>query len=176
MLNLVLWAVQGQGLSPSHYGLAMGAAGLGGLLGTATALKLADGLGLGRAFAVSLVLSCGTPVLVFLGGHRGLTLGLLLAAVMFVSGVGLGNANVDYLTMRQTAIPESQLTRAAGAYTQLMYGSIPLGSAAAGLLGRHWGTHVATGVGALGMLASALPMFAPAILRLRHTGSLQPQD
>lgn len=62
-LNLVLWAVQGQGLSPSRYGLAMGAAGLGGLVGTATALRLDQALGLGKAFAVSLLLSCGVPLL-----------------------------------------------------------------------------------------------------------------
>lgn len=168
-LNLVLWAVQQQGLTPSRYGLAMGAAGIGGIIGTATALQLADRLGLGRAFAFSLALSCGAPLLVVLGDLHGLSLTLLLTIVMLLSGIGLGNANVYSLTMRQTAIPADQLTRSAGAYTQLMYGSIPVGSALAGALGQHWGTKHATLAGATLMLASALPMLSRKIVQLRDT-------
>lgn len=168
-LDLVLWAVQQQGLTPSRYGLAMGAAGIGGIIGTATALQLADRLGLGRAFAFSLALSCGAPLLVVLGDLHGLSLTLLLAIVMLLSGIGLGNANVYSLTMRQTAIPANQLTRSAGAYTQLMYGSIPVGSALAGALGQHWGTKHATLAGATLMLASALPMLSRKIVQLRDT-------
>lgn len=171
-LNLVLWAVQHQGLTPARYGLAMGAAGVGGVIGTATALRLADRLGLGRAFAASLALSCGAPLLVVVGDLRDIGLALLLAVVMLLSGIGLGNANVYSLTMRQTAIPADQLTRSAGAYTQLMYGSIPVGSALAGVLGQHWGTRAATLAGACLMLASALPMLSRRILRLRDTGSV----
>lgn len=63
VLNLVIWAVQQQDVDPGAYGLALAAAGVGGLLGTLTALKLVDRLGLGRAFAVSLLLSCLAPVL-----------------------------------------------------------------------------------------------------------------
>lgn len=167
-LNLVLWAVQGQGLTPSRYGLAMGAAGIGGLIGTATALQLERGLGLGKAFAVSLLLSCGVPLLAVAGDLHGAALTAVLAGIMLLSGVGLGNANVYSLTMRQTAIPKDQLTRSAGAYSQVMYGSIPVGSALAGLLGQHYGTRAAVLVGAIGMLCSMLPMLSRKVLQLRH--------
>lgn len=62
-LNLVLWAVQSQQLSEAGFGVALSAGGIGGLLATLTALSLSRRLGLGRAFAVSLVLSCGVPLL-----------------------------------------------------------------------------------------------------------------
>ena len=62
VINLVLWAVQEQGVSPGAYGLALSAAGLGALVGTLTALRLADRLGFGRAFAASLLLSCFAPL------------------------------------------------------------------------------------------------------------------
>ncbi|MFZ2626054.1 MAG: MFS transporter [Propionibacterium sp.] len=167
-LNLVLWAVQGQGLTPSRYGLAMGAAGIGGLIGTATALHLERVLGLGKAFAVSLLLSCGVPLLAVAGDLHGSALAAVLGGIMLLSGVGLGNANVYSLTMRQTAIPKDQLTRSAGAYTQVMYGSIPIGSALAGLLGQHYGTRTAVLAGAIGMLCSTLPMLSRKVLQLRH--------
>lgn len=157
-LDLVLWAVKEQHLSTTAYGLAMGAGGVGGLIGTLTALSLAEHLGLGRAFIASLILSCGIPILVVVWAAQGLTLGVIIAAVMLTSGIGLGNANVYSLTLRQSAIPRTQLTRSAGAYTQVMYGSIPLGGALAGVLGQSLGTRYATAVGALLLACSILPM------------------
>lgn len=157
-LNLVLWAVREQHLSTTAYGLAMGAGGVGGLIGTLTALRLADQFGLGRAFIASLSLSCGLPILTVAWSSHGLALGLVIAAVMLASGIGLGNANVYSLTLRQAAIPRDQLTRSAGAYTQVMYGSIPLGSGLAGVLGESLGTRPAAATGALLLASSLLPM------------------
>ena len=60
--GLVLWAIQGRQVPPGAYGLALSAAGIGALIGTLTALRLGDRLGFGRAFAVSLLLSCFVPL------------------------------------------------------------------------------------------------------------------
>lgn len=165
-LNLVLWAVKGQHLSTTAYGLAMGAGGIGGLIGTLTALRLSDRLGLGKAFIASLALSCGIPLLAVLWPAHGWTLAAILAAVMLVSGIGLGNANVYSLTLRQSAIPREQLTRSAGAYTQVMYGSIPLGGILAGALGEWLGTRGAAATGALLLAGSIAPMLTRAIRTL----------
>ena len=61
-IDLVLWAIQGRQVPPGAYGLALSAAGFGALIGTLTALRLGDRLGFGRAFAVSLLLSCFVPL------------------------------------------------------------------------------------------------------------------
>jgi MFS family permease len=61
-INLVLWMVQGRQVTPAAYGLALSAGGVGAVLGTLTALRLADRLGFGRAFAASLLLSCFVPL------------------------------------------------------------------------------------------------------------------
>ncbi|MBM6404450.1 MFS transporter [Phycicoccus sp. CSK15P-2] len=167
VINLILWAVQEQGVSAGAYGLALSMAGVGGLLGTLTALRLAAGLGFGRAFAASLVLSCGTPVLMALWPTDGIALAVVIGAVMLVSGVGLGNANVYSVTMRQTLIPETQLSRSAGAYTQVMYGSIPIGAALAGIVGETLGTRSGVVLGGLGIVVSALPMMTSAVRSLR---------
>lgn len=171
LINLVLWAVRGQEVSPAAYGLALSAGGVGGLIGTLVALRLMDRLGLGRAFLTSLVLSCGAPLLTGLFDLRGMTLAVLIAVVSLIGGIGLGNANVYSLTLRQSVIPDHVLTRSAGAYTQIMYGSIPLGALLAGLTGTTAGPRFGVVAGAIGMTASALPMTARVVRTLRT-----PQD
>lgn len=86
---------------------------------------------------------------------------------MLASGIGLGNANVYSLTLRQQIIPDNQLARSAGAYTQLMYGSIPIGSALAGLIGATAGSRTGVILGGLGMILSTAPMLTRKILTLR---------
>ncbi|MDD9371720.1 MAG: MFS transporter [Acidimicrobiales bacterium] len=173
LLNLVLWAIKEQDVTESAFGAALTAAGLGGLLGTLTALRLAGRLGFGRAFAASLVLSCFIPLLAGVWSLTGGALASYLALVMLISAVGLGNANVYSLTMRQLVIPEGQLSRSAGAYTQVMYGSIPIGAALAGLIGETLGTRAGVLVGATGLAISALPMMTRRIraLDLDHMSS-----
>lgn len=166
-LNMLLWAVQQQHLPTSTYGVAIGAAGIGGLIGTATALKLTDRWGLGPAFVASLILSCGTPLLAAAWPLNGTPLATVLTLVMLVSGFGLGNANVYSVTLRQAVIAQDQLTRSAGAYTQVMYGVIPIGAAVAGLLGASLGPRGATVAGAAGLTLSISPMLTRAILTLK---------
>lgn len=175
-LNLVLWAVQFQGVSAGAYGLALAAGGVGGLLGTLTALALADRVGLGRAFALSLGLSCGVPLLTAAWSLTGLALAGVIAAVMFVAGIGLGNANVYSLTLRQTVIPATQLARSGGAYSQVMYGSIPIGEALAGVIGETLGTRTGVFLGAAGLVLSALPMLSRRILALKSTHAARDQE
>jgi MFS family permease len=166
-INLVLWAVQAQGVSPAGYGLALSAGGVGALLGTLTALRLADRLGFGRAFAISLVLSCFVPLLLVVAPLRSIALAVVIGGVMLVAGIGLGNANVYSLTLRQTVIPRVLLARSGGAYRQVMYGSIPVGSALAGVAGELIGTRAAVLIGGVGLALSALPMFTRRIRALR---------
>jgi Na+/melibiose symporter-like transporter len=165
-INLVLWLVQGRGVSPGEYGLALSAEGVGAVLGTLTALQLAHRLGFGRAFAVSLLLSCFVPLLLAALPLSGSALAVAAGAVLLIAGLGLGNANIYSLTLRQTVIPGHELARTVGAYRQVMYGSIPIGSAAAGVIGQAAGTHTGVVVGTLGLALSALPMLARRIRTL----------
>lgn len=176
LINLVLWAVRSQGVSPAAYGLALSAGGVGGLIGTLLALNLMDRLGLGRAFLASLVLSCGAPLLTGLFDIRGLALGIVIAAVSLIAGIGLGNANIYSLTLRQSVIPEHVLTRSAGAYTQVMYGSIPLGALLAGLAGTTAGPRLGVVLGAAGLAASMVPMTTRAMRTLRTPQDARPSD
>jgi Na+/melibiose symporter-like transporter len=176
MLNLLLWVVREQGVTTTGYGVAIGMAGVGGLIGTLTALRLASRLGIGRAFIVSLALSCVVPLLAVSWDGRGIALAVALGGVMLISGAGLGNANVYSLTLRHALIPRDQLTRSAGAYTQVMYGSIPLGALAAGILGTTLGFRSAAFLGACGMAISILPMLIKPVRRLTTPDALESND
>jgi len=174
-INLVLWMVQGRQVSPAAYGLALSAGGIGAVLGTLTALRLADRLGFGRAFAASLLLSCFVPLTVAGLPLYGTALAMSVAAVLLVSGIGLGNANIYSLTLRQTVIPADQLARTVGAYRQVMYGSIPIGSALAGVLGATAGTRAGVAAGTIGLALSALPMLVRRIRQLPTAAAAQSQ-
>jgi predicted MFS family arabinose efflux permease len=171
VVNLVVWVVRERSVSPALYGLALSAGGVGAFVGTMVALQLAARLGFGRAFAASLTLSCGVPMLTALLPWHGSPMASGLAVLQAVAGAGLGSANVLSTTLRQTVIPLDQLARTNGAYRNLNFGSIPLGAAAAGILGEAFGSRCGVAVGTIGLAISALPMMAPAIRSLR-----EPQD
>jgi MFS family permease len=167
LVNLVIWLVQNRGVSPGMYGVALSGGGVGAFVGTMMALRLAARLGYGRAFAASLLLSTGVPLLVATLPWRATSLALTLTALQLIAGIGLGSANVLSITLRQTVIPHNQLARSNGGYRLLMYGSIPIGSALGGLLGDALGSRAGVAIGTIGLAISALPMFARTIRRLR---------
>jgi Transmembrane secretion effector len=79
------------------------------------------------------------------------------------------------VTLRQTVIPADQLARTVGAYRQVMYGSIPIGSALAGVLGVTAGTHAGVAAGTIGLALSALPMLIRRIRQLPTAAAAQSQ-
>jgi hypothetical protein len=131
------------------------------------ALRMAARFGYGHAFAASLLLSTGTPLLIAALPFRDVALGLAVAAVQFVAGIGLGSANVLSTTLRQIIIPRNQLARTQGGYRLLMYGSIPVGSALGGVVGETLGSRAGVAIGTVGLAISALPMFTRTVRTLR---------
>ncbi|MBV9822964.1 MAG: MFS transporter [Actinobacteria bacterium] len=170
-VNLVVWLVKERGLSAGGYGLALSAAGVGAFFGTMLALRLARRLGYGRAFAASLTLSTGVPLLLATFPFSGFALGAAVAAVQLVSGAGLGSANVLSVTLRQVVAPRGSLARTNGGYRLLIYGVIPFGSALGGVIGELFSSRVGVAVGTVGLAISAIPMVRRRVRTLRD-----PQD
>ena len=175
VVNLVIWAVQERGVSAGLYGLALSAAGVGAFAGTMIALRLAERLGYGHAFAASLALSAGVPLFIAPLPVEGSALGLALAALQLIAGIGLGSANVLSTTLRQLVIPPNQLARTTGGYRLLMYGSIPIGSVLGGVLGETLGSHAGVAIGTLGMALSAAPMLVRSVRSLRDPADARQQ-
>ncbi|NEA34680.1 MFS transporter [Streptomyces sp. SID13031] len=167
VVNLVVMAVKERGLSAGGYGLALSAGGAGAFVGAMLGLRLAKRLGYGRAFGASLILSTGLPLLLALLPGHGILYGVLLGAVQFGSGIGLGSANVLSVTIRQLLIPRSTLARSNGAYRTFTFGVLPIGAALGGVLGASFGTTAAVAVGSAGIALSSLPMMAREIRTLQ---------
>jgi MFS family permease len=168
MVNLVVYAVGPRNLSAGMFGLTLSAGGFGALIGTLVSVRAMRALRYGRAFALSLILSTGTPLLIPLLSGRGVEFALQLAAVLVVSGVGLGSANVLSVTLRQVVTPVSSLARTNGGYRLVIFGTIPIGSALGGVVGATLGSRVGVSVGVAGLAISALPMITSRIRRLEN--------
>ncbi|BBH64899.1 MFS transporter [Actinoplanes sp. OR16] len=166
-VNLVVYLINERGLSAGLFGLALSASGAGAFAGTMLALRMAGLLGYGPAFLASLALSTGIPLAIAVLPGSGLALALSLAVVQFVSGIGLGSANVLSVTLRQVIVPQGSLARTNGGYRTLIYGVLPLGSAAGGVLGHGLGSRAGVAIGAAGLAVSTLPILSRRIRRLR---------
>lgn len=176
LVNLVIWTIQVRGVSPGMYGFALSAYGVGAFGGAMIALKMTERLGFGRAFALSAVLSTALPLLVAALPGRGALLGLEIAGVLVIAGVGLGAANVLSATLRQIVIPRNQLARTTGGYRLLMYGSIPLGSALGGVLGEAFGSQWGVAIGTIGLALSAPPMLTRTLRTLRDAKDARTEE
>lgn len=174
-VNLVVLAVSDRGLAPGWYGVALSAAGVGAFAGTLAALRLSRRLGFGRAFAASLALSTGTPLLLALIPWDGGGFGLALATVELLSGIGLGSANVLSVTLRQNVMPHGGLARSNGGYRLITYGVLPIGAALGGVLGESAGARWGVAAGTAAMAVSALPMVARRVRRLRDVRQARPE-
>lgn len=173
-VNLIVLAVSDRGLAPGWYGVALSASGVGALMGTLVALRLNARLGFGRAFAASLVLSTGVPLLLAVIPWDGVGFGVAMGAVYLVSGIGLGSANVLSVTLRQNVMPRGGLARSNGSYRLITFGVLPIGSALGGVLGETVGARWGVAVGTVALAVSALPMMAPRVRRLRDVAEARP--
>ena len=173
-VNLVVHLVSERGLSAGLFGLALSASGAGAFAGTMAALRLAERFGYGHAFAAALALSTGVPLLIAALPGSGTALAAALAAVQFVSGIGLGAANVLSVTLRQVIAPRGSLARTNGGYRTLIFGVLPLGSALGGVLGQSLGSRAGVAIGAAGLAVSALPMLSRPMRQLRSPQAAAP--
>lgn len=167
VVNLLVWLVTDRQVSVGLYGAALSATGAGAFVGTMTVLKVSKRFGYGRTYALTLVLFTGVPLVLAALPMSGTALGIVVGLVELVAGVGLGAANVLSTTLRQAAVPKAALARSMGSYRLLIFGVIPLGSTAAGVIGENFGSQAGVAVGAVGMALSALPMLRRQVRRLR---------
>lgn len=127
----VLFAVQILDLSAAGYGVLLSSMVVGSLLGGLTAARVADRIGRGRTIFVGIVMASLSYAL--MGGSSN----------PFVVGVGaavlswpITSWNVITVSLRQRLIPDRLLGRVNSAYRLLAWGTIPLGAALGGLLGK----------------------------------------
>jgi MFS family permease len=147
---LVLYVLEELRLPSGNFGFVLLAAGVGGLLGGVNTPALARRFGRGRMLVLGAVVSAVAT------GAMGLTRnGFLGAALFAASAAGVMVWNVLTMSLRQALIPQQLFGRVQGAYRTVVWGAIPIGAIAGGLLGSAAGIRPVFFVGGAGMLLCA---------------------
>jgi MFS family permease len=164
---VILYANRELHVGPGALGLVLGAASVGGVLGSIVTGAISRKLGIGRAFVLGCVLFPVPLVLVPLAeGPRWVVLGCLFLSE-FGSGFGVMILDITGGSIKAAIVPDRLRARAAGAYMVVNYGVRPLGAFAGGALGSWIGLRPTLWVASVGAIAGFLWLLPSPIPRLR---------
>jgi MFS family permease len=163
----ILYATRELGVRPATLGLVLGAAAVGGILGSIVTGAIGRRIGIGPAFALGCVLFPAPLLLVPLAeGSKPVVLSLLFLAE-FGCGLGVMILDISVGAIFAAVIPDRMRSRVAGAYMVVNYGVRPLGALAGGALGSTLGLRPALWIGTAGALLGVLWLLPSPILGLR---------
>jgi MFS family permease len=130
----VLYALEILDLGPTGFGVVLAAGSGGSVVGSLFASRVARRIGTGPSLFLSVSVS-GVAALI-----TGLTSSAIVVGAMgFLVGVGVVLWNVITVSLRQSIVPDHLLGRVNSAYRLLAWGTMPLGAAVGGLMGRTFG-------------------------------------
>jgi hypothetical protein len=155
-------------LSPDKLGIAVGSLAAGALVGALLAARVESVLGLGRTMAVAIVGVCASPLLLLIPRDASLGAMLLLMAGWFGHGLGIAMWNVNTITLRQVLTPMRLLARMNATYRMLLFGALPVGALAAGLLGSAVGLRSAIVISVIALTSPMLWLFFSPVFRLKE--------
>lgn len=131
----ILFATRELHVNPATLGLALGAGGIGAILGSLVTTRITRRIGTGPTFVLGCVVFPVPLVFVPLaGGPHWLVIGCLFLAE-FGSGLGVMMLDIAIGSIFSAQIPHALRSRVSGAYRMVNYGVRPLGAAAGGVLG-----------------------------------------
>jgi predicted MFS family arabinose efflux permease len=147
--------------------------GVGALLGSAVATKLAQRVGTARAVIVACLF----------GGILALTIPLTTAfSNIYFYGLGMAGfsfgavvGSIMTRTHRQTDSPPELLSRVMATVRFVSWGAMPLGAALSGVLASTAGVKSALWVTCIGALVAPLPLLLSSVRRCRDL-SVEPQN
>ena len=171
--NFVFWALfflyatKTLGVGAGLLGLVLGAASVGGVLGSIVTGRISRRIGVGPAFIAGSVLFPAPLVLVPLAGGAEWTILALLFAAEFLSGFGVMVLDITANSIKAALVPDRLRARVSGAYMVVNYGVRPLGALVGGALGTWIGLRPTLWVASLGAIAGVLWLLPSPVLRLR---------
>jgi MFS family permease len=129
----LIFAYQILKLTPGQVGLVFGAASAGFLVGALLAAPVARRLGLGPTLAVSMAISGLTMVALPLAQFG--PSALILIILGFIESVQIPIYNINQVSLRQAITPDRVQGRMNATMRTIVWGTIPLGALAGGVLG-----------------------------------------
>ena len=155
-------------MRPGLLGLVLGAASIGGVIGSVIAGRLSRRIGVGPAFAVGCVVFPAPLVLVPLAGGAHWRIVSLLFAAEFLSGLGVMVLDITAASIKAALVPDRLRARVSGAYMVVNYGVRPIGALVGGALGSLIGLRPTLWIASVGAVAGVLWLLPSPILRLRE--------
>jgi MFS family permease len=166
---LLVFAVRELGMSAQAVGLAFSIGATGALLGALISNRVSTRLGVGPTIVVFAgigglallplaLVPAGTPVPVLVA---------LAALFGFVAGVSTVVYNVAQVSLRQAITPTRMQGRMNATMRWFVWGTIPIGALLGGVLGTVLGVREAILIGALGEMASVVPVLFSPVRRIR---------
>ncbi len=163
---LVLFMVRDLRLEPGLIGLIFSAGAVGGLLGALAATPLAKLLGEGRIIPLSALLTAPFTFLTPLASFGWEVPLLILGLFGFAFAVVV--YNVAQVSFRQRMCPPQLLGRMNASIRFLVWGTLPIGAFAGGLIGETFSLLTALWVGAAGSILAALPVVLSPLVTMRE--------
>jgi MFS family permease len=163
----VLYVLEELRLPSGDFGLVLLVAGIGGLIGGLSTPALA------RRFGRGPMLTGGAVLSALAMGAMGFTRNGYVGAILFaLSASGVMVWNVLTMSLRQALIPQQLFGRVQGAYRTLVWGAIPVGALAGGVIASMTGVRPVFVIGGSGLFICAL--FLSQLVR-RHRAELVDQ-
>ena len=164
----ILYATNTLGVTPGALGLVLGAASIGGVIGSILTGRISRRLGVGPAFVLSCVLFPAPLVLVPLAhGPYWLVLAMLFTAE-FLSGFGVMILDIVGGSIKTALIPDRLRARVAGSYMVVNYGVRPLGALVGGALGTWIGLRPTLWIASTAAIAGVLWLLPSPFMRMRE--------
>jgi MFS family permease len=165
---MILYANRELHVGPGALGLVLGAASVGGVLGSIVTGAISRRIGVGPAFVLGCVVFPAPLVLVPLaGGPRWVVLGCLFLSE-FLSGFGVMLLDICGAAIKASLIPDRLRARVSGAYMVVNYGVRPVGTLTGGLLASWIGLRPTLWIATVGAIAGFLFLLPSPVPRLRE--------
>jgi len=172
--NFVFWALfflyatKTLGVGAGLLGLVLGAASVGGVLGSIVTGRISRRIGVGPAFVAGSIVFPAPLVLVPLAGGSDWTIVAFLFGAEFLSGFGVMVLDITAGSIKAALVPDRLRARVSGAYMVVNYGVRPIGALVGGALGTWIGLRPTLWIASLGAIAGVLWLLPSPVLRLRE--------
>jgi MFS family permease len=170
---LILYLVRELSFTPELIGLAFSVGSVGFLVGALTANRAAGRFGVGPTIVGS-ALTFGPGALLIAIAPPNLAVPLVAASV-FIAGLGGAIYNINQVSLRQAITPERMQGRMNATMRFIVWGTIPVGSTIGGLLGGVIGLHETIWIGAIGGIFVFLPVLLSPVRSLRTIPEADPE-
>src|SRR5207247_2136713 len=118
----ILYATRELDVKPGLLGLVLGAASVGGVIGSVVTGRISRRIGVGPAFIVGCILFPAPLVLVPLAGGAEWRILALLFAAEFLSGLGVMILDITAGSIKAALLPNRLRARVSGAFMVVYYG------------------------------------------------------